>query len=820
MINWLLQFNSKRLEKTYARGIGVYLNKTFYYVLTLLIVGLTVQMIFRLLMYKANLLRGFFSWLPVILIEVVFFILVALCKRMGSRCVPYYRTITRAFDLFVLVGSLLFTLSILLNGSVVVGSIRGSYLLGYYASSFCWVISFIATGWIAKSITLVAVNCLITITFYLESDQNIEILMSGIVIICLGILFNYICEKYEKLSFLEKDKAYQQANCLREVLNDILNGIVIYSFKRGVVLYSNPVFSKFAFYDAEREFEENFSVLTIEREISHQLLNSTLGLPNQQTDALRFSGFREFFSSLKASPENAGAAPNDSPTKSRYIIQTQYNSGRTNGNKKFEIQILTQMYDNESVWVFIVRDTTEHDAIVALKGNNDYKNRLLASVSHELRTPLNCAITFTKQAIQYPGLPSSIRETCLKPVLSSCGILLSVVNDILDFSQIQQRKLKFVYQDKGLLETINECVDLLSIQAGMKGLLLTLETKLMAPKPIVRTDHNRVRQILLNLMSNALKFTYRGKITVSVTEKLSDDKENNKSYRSFEISVRDTGIGIKSDDQYKLFRAFEKIDIDDDVGINPSGVGLGLVISNNLARSLAPPSRMKPITFESEHGSGSTFTFEILDQKTLERSKSRIDTESNMLMPTTEADFIGTDSILSEDLDEGERVNSISLGVSRKWLTTEQIPVSCTCPPVLIVDDDIFNIYALKSILTQFKVSVQATYNGEEAIAACKARVKKLCGPECNFFKIIIMDCNMPVMDGYQASKELKEMMRRNELPYCPIIACTAFTKEFENSKATLVDMDDYISKPLVTSVLEEKLKKYNVSFQKRLIKI
>jgi signal transduction histidine kinase/FixJ family two-component response regulator len=807
-MDYLLRFKSRKTERAFARGIEIYLKKTFNYISALLFVALTIQLVFRLLRNKGNLIQGFFAWLPIILIEILAFIFVVYCRRKSAKCVAYYRCITSLFDGFVLVGAVLFTVSFLISEAGSLGTSQSDYLFGYYSGSFAWIISFIASGWIPKSITLLAVNGIIVVSFYLKTQQP-ETLVSGIVIIVLGILFNYVSEKFERINFLEKNKITQQANCLREVINDILEGIVIYSYKKKQIVYSNPTVASLTFFDPDKEFESNFFPLTIDREISHQILNRSLGIStNTQADQLQFTNFMEFFGSLKETSEKGDANSSDSQTKSRYLINARHIL-RPTDVKKYEIQLLSMMYDMEPVWVFIMKDTTEHDSLITLQDNSNYKTRLLASVSHELRTPLNCAITFTKQAIQQPNLPVNIRETCLKPVLSSCKILLHVINDILDFSQIQQNALKFVFQDRGIMDTIKESTDLLSIQAKMKGIGLFIETKILSSSTRVRSDHNRVRQILLNLLSNALKFTFKGKITVIVQEKIVETLER-KRQRSFEISVTDTGIGIKQEDQNRLFKAFEKIDLGDDVGINATGVGLGLVISNTLARSLGPVTREKPIYFESEYGSGSTFIFEILDQKIVDIE--RFDTEAMMIVGNEEESAAGS---FFHDLDEGGRAAS-TIGIDKSpFGTCEMEVISCKCPPILIVDDDIFNIYALQSILKQFAVSAVTAYNGEEAIEACKARRKNTCCPECSFYRIILMDCNMPIMDGYQASKELKQMMKDTVLPDCPIIACTAFAKEIEVANHKFLNMDDYVTKPLVPAILMEKLKKYNVTHQK-----
>ena len=281
-------------------------------------------------------------------------------------------------------------------------------------------------------------------------------------------------------------------------------------------------------------------------------------------------------------------------------------------------------FKEKTALVLIFSDITEHKLVAVLQENNDYKNRLLASVTHELRTPLNASINFTQAAIEAHDLPAKIGEQFLLPALRSNQLLLHLINDILDFSQISANKFRLTYETLDITKTLDECLSLIKIQADRKGLVLSSDYQFEGAISNFCTDHNRLRQIVLNLLSNALKFTITGGIKlrakiltveevasaaaaiISSESKTGEEKlkkveidgektpseilyfkkERSKKARSIllnfrrvlHVEVSDTGIGIPAEDQKRLFRFFEKIELGKFSSLNKEGVGLGLAI--------------------------------------------------------------------------------------------------------------------------------------------------------------------------------------------------------------------------------------------------
>ena len=272
---------------------------------------------------------------------------------------------------------------------------------------------------------------------------------------------------------------------------------------------------------------------------------------------------------------------------------------------QLEIRILYMTFREKPALALIISDITQRNTIITLQDNNNYKNRLLASVSHELRTPLNASMNFTRMAIEDPSVPANIKDEYLTPSLISSQLLLYLINDILDFSQISANKLRLVYEKFDVRDSLEQCVNLIRMQASRKNLELEVDFQLKCKTSDFCTDHNRLKQIVLNLLSNAIKFTLSGKITIKAKLQYKQgsfsELVTSTLRKQLHVSVQDTGIGMSPADQKKLFQAFEKIELGDRVALNSTGVGLGLFISNNLVMMLNQPSTMdNHIRVESE----------------------------------------------------------------------------------------------------------------------------------------------------------------------------------------------------------------------------
>ena len=480
-----------------------------------------------------------------------------------------------------------------------------------------------------------------------------------------------------------------------------------------------------------------------------------------------------------------------------------------------EIRVVALMFREKPALALIFHDITERNTIAMLEDNNNYKNRLLASVSHELRTPLNASINFIQSAIDDDKLPEDIRENFLLPSLASNRLLLSLINDILDFSQMSANKLRLVYETADVRKTVDDCVGLLKIQATRKGISLGVEYDIETESSELCTDHNRLKQIILNLLSNAIKFTLEGGVTVKV--KLMSSPEYKKLLH---VQVSDTGIGISEENRQKLFQAFVKIDLGKRLSINSSGVGLGLMISNNLVQMLGPMDgeENNAIRVKSELNKGSTFEFWIRDQEeppllaflTLKKSKSSLpEDHASMMNEHSDVMQIPHQSFLKFDLAKRSFCNPFSSEFSGLISPTKRSDI-CNCPAILVVDDDVFNITVLQTILDTLGYPSHSAYNGQQAIQKVLDRQGKSCGFGCSGqYKLIFMDCNMPVLDGFDATRELRELMKQKRVSEIPIIGCTALVQPHERERAINAGMSEVCNKPLDREKINNIIKKF-----------
>ncbi|KAL4474774.1 hypothetical protein ABPG74_001470 [Tetrahymena malaccensis] len=237
---------------------------------------------------------------------------------------------------------------------------------------------------------------------------------------------------------------------------------------------------------------------------------------------------------------------------------------------------------------------------------NEYKNRMLASVSHELRTPLNCSIQLLQSLLQRDQehlsmafMDGETKEMIIKPALNSNLLLLNIINDILDYGQINQGKLELQFQPFSIVDAITECIDLIYFQANQKGLTIEVQFDVNLPE-IVYSDQGRLKQVLLNLLSNSLKFTDAGTIRVNTIIENLD---------LIRIDVSDTGCGIPEDNLEKVLQAFGNKS--NGKFLNTIGAGFGMSIANNLAHGLGGN---RSIQIQSRVKEGSTFTFYVINR--------------------------------------------------------------------------------------------------------------------------------------------------------------------------------------------------------------
>jgi len=375
------------------------------------------------------------------------------------------------------------------------------------------------------------------------------------------------------------------------------------------------------------------------------------------------------------------------------------------------------------------------------KAASQSKSEFLAAMSHEIRTPLNGVLGMA-QSLQHADLPQSEMEK-VNVILDSGKSLLLLLNDVLDLSKIEAGKLEIAAVPADLRHTIKRTCDLFQAAMAEKG--LTFETSIADDIPgSLIYDPLRVRQCLSNLISNAIKFTDRGQVRVSVSTELLADHEC-----CLTIAVTDTGIGMGADVQSRLFQAFSQAD--SSTSRKYGGTGLGLAISRQLARLMGGD-----LSADSAEGKGSAFTLTI-------RAKAVAVEEGQVVRA----------SAGSADLSP---------------------PASLLGRRILLTDDNAINRQVVRLFLVPLGCEIVEARNGQEAL-------DKLANEA---FDLVLLDVHMPVMDG----KEAIQRIRASETSWraVPVIALTADAMAGDRERLMALGMTDYLPKPLDQRALISKM--------------
>lgn len=377
---------------------------------------------------------------------------------------------------------------------------------------------------------------------------------------------------------------------------------------------------------------------------------------------------------------------------------------------------------------------------------NSAKSRFLANMSHEIRTPLNAVLGMDEMILR-EAIDADILEYA-REIQTSGKALLGIINDILDFSKIESEAMTIVSADYTITSIVKNVYLMLNPRAQQKGLQLNIRISENIPK-LLNGDEMRISQVLTNLVTNAVKYTMTGSVTISIRHKPSSDPER----VILCLNVEDTGIGIKDEDKKKLFEEFERVDLDRNRTIE--GTGLGLAIVNRIINQMEGS-----ISVESVYGQGSIFTVEIPQ--------------------------------LVKDM---QPIGAFDINAAETPVETYQSVFKVPGLKVLAVDDNLVNLTVIKNLLKNTGINLTCVTSGAAALKCLERKETD----------IVLLDHMMPEMDGIETLKRAKELEETTgyKAQYVALTANAVGTAEEMYLNA---GFDAYISKPINPRILEETL--------------
>lgn len=831
-------------------------------------------LVFLMIMMIAN--HGIYnlaSWWPLFLI---IFILVCLLVLKILKKSLYF--ISVFYHIALIIGTVEFLLANNISNSI-------TFFLGWFVSHLTDQIFSSMQNLILKSFLIILLNIYAFIRIGLFFDPFLIILLA---LVFCKIAYIFKSEHFKRKDFHEYFTQLRNLEYYKYILDKgIHTGAIVITlkaealqrkneFNKRIIKSERLLFEKpYINYPAQRLFNLNDDFEIFD-------LLKLINFSKDQTETINVAGENENLLNLIIYELERAEIMN----KKEEIVYSNKSWGETiikeimsisitkdSNEINFDLMISKFFWNERASIILIFNDISDKVLNERLGILNKHKDHLLASVSHELKTPLNVIFGYTTELISR-NFPPEIMEYLIQIKINS-KLLQYQIDNILDYSQLTQGKLTMNHIKFNLTAMLSQIKSLVICNIQQKGLKFSLKVDSNCPKTMI-SDPHRLKQLLMIIIGNSIKFTFKGKIEIFI------EKVDNNIIR---FGITDTGIGIKEDRKKNLFSLFKQETNNHDQELNQHGIGLGLTLSKHLIDKLGP---FQQIILKSEFGKGSEFCFLIhIDNKKKEKEKkkkdfSRMGTRKQSLYstkfnhleltPVIQGRFFEKTMTFTKNIFENceerenecisksleifceEEMNEINdelplkkeqaprqtnIIINHKLIFQSSEPLSevhesfndenpnisfdqainqgsdyssLDSTPLLkkssdlvipnekedkipynflIVDDTPLNLLILETfIFSENKENlVMKAYNGQQAIDIMRENPK--------LFDLILMDCNMPVLNGYEATKKLKELMRDGIIEECSILAISAYSKISEDSKWKECGMDAFIEKPL-----------------------
>ena len=605
----------------------------------------------------------------------------------------------------------------------------------------------------------------------------------------LSIVFFFYHNQLDRDNFKTMFNAQQKLQKFQDLIaNEIPTSIIIISTDLKTIIYSNQCYKDNLSQSEDKEKQYNETIEFFKHLLVDKDARNDITIQQES-----ISLYELVIGNLKTASESQSPE-----SKAINIYATTVEDDNT--KRYYEVKLQKIYWEQKSAYTIIMNDVTLNQLSTALKIADQQKDRVLATLSHELKTPINGILGLLDI------IKSQILDENCKQYIEHCKncskLLLYLINSLLDLSKMRKETLKIEKKFFSLDDLLKEIKSLYTFMSEFKGIQFIIEKDPQAPVHI-HTDRYRLLEVLIHIIGNAMKFTFKGHVKISV--RLSSTGKS-----GIVFNVEDTGIGIKEQDKVKLLHSFAQL-TSSSTNINAHGAGIGLAIAGGLITALNKSSSDKIIKFESKVGFGSVFWFgldidsDILDLSGLD-DENEVFQEHSILI-TRANSFSPEESIkfLRRDILKGRRLaqSTVSARLDKKSRAAKTtIMLGAIEKKVLIVDDNPFNLLAASFVTQKFNFVPCTANNGEE----CLKMIEDSQGMN-DHYSFILMDIQMPVMDGMEATKIIVDGIKKGKYYALPIIALTA--KQVDRQARTeylACGMFDVLTKPLVEADLQEML--------------